>query len=1366
MSEAKETLVEASGSDEKGSRSPKLDPNGIVDEYLSQADWKVKENSNVSYSLSGLMLHATDTIIRNYTLEKVYPDEVTKAHREGAFHIHDLGMGITGYCAGWSLGQLLAEGLNGVPGKVACSPPKHLDTALLQIVNFLGATQNEFAGAQAFSSVDTYLAPFVREDGMDYREVKQAMQTFMFNLNSTSRWGGQCVSEDTEALTSNGWKKYWEIKEEDEIATFNIETEKVEYLKPDQIAVYDYDGYLIRLKNRIQDQLVTPNHRVVRKKFNAEKSPDASNFEFVEAEDLFNFKTPPLVPISGISSSTEEFVAEWEEGEIYGEGLVEGLACERCGSPVRLVRSGAYQCAEEGEFCRVIPTEKGYGKAKSDEICSDAILEIIAWTITEGNLDERGRIYIYQSVKNQENCEEIRGCLKEAGFSWDEREEDSGFGGPCVRFRLGQSSSRKIRKYLNDIHKIPDFISRLSPRQIKLFVDTYAMGDGSGNPSEAKQSHIYTKDKETKDRIQALCSLCGYGTTNRCQEHNGVWEISLIRHDVASITNLEKVPYRGKVWCPTSKNGTFIARRKGKVFITGNTLFTNITLDWTVPEPMKGEHVVVGGEIMDRTYEDYQEEMDMINRALIEVMLEGDMNGRPFTFPIPTYNVTPEFPWDSENSRLLFEMTAKYGLPYFQNFVNSDLNPEDVRSMCCLTGDTKIISKGDRGISYRSIRDIRNTKDPKVLIEGRFEPAEWIELESDEIVKVRLANNLEIKMTPEHLCITKDGIKRADELTEEDWMPFSLRGYEGEGGSPELGRFIGLFVAEGSFNDNGIVFSLSPEEDGLTRFIKDFASKYYGANSSSEEVKQGVGNGARVVRIFSKPLMYLVRSFIGGRRAHKKHLKSKVFGMSREFREGFWKGWREGDNTSRGRICTSSEILAEDAVALISSLGSVAGKYTDKRGSAEGKLGNRNLYMVRPYSFGSSNESRIPSDRKLKKARELREKGLSYRKIAEKVGLSSTTVHRWLNEKVVSESGKRTFYKDVYELDEDRERVWIKIKKISEEERNNKVYDFSMNTDGHVFQLANGLITHNCRLQLDKRELMRNMTGGLFGSGEKTGSLGVVTINMPQIGYLSESKVEFFEQLEFLMNLARISLERKREIVERNMERGLMPYSKRYLGTMENHFSTIGLNGMNEATLNLLGADIVSREGHEFAEETLEFMRDRLKEFQEATGNLYNLEATPAEGTCYRLARIDKRKYPDIITAGDGTPYYTNSTQLPSPTDLDLFESLEHQEPLQNKYTGGTVFHMFLGERLYDGESSGGLLRKVCHNTRLPYVTLTPTYSICQNHGYLAGEQPTCQSCGEETEVYSRVVGYYRPVKNWNEGKQEEFKDRPLYEAG
>ena len=418
--------------------------------------------------------------------------------------------------------------------------------------------------------------------------------------------------------------------------------------------------------------------------------------------------------------------------------------------------------------------------------------------------------------------------------------------------------------------------------------------------------------------------------------------------------------------------------------------FTNITLDWTVPKDLAELNCIVGGKEMDFKYKDCQKEMDMVNRAFIEIMIEGDANGRGFSYPIPTYSITKDFDWgEKENNKLLFEMTAKYGTPYFSNYINSDMEPSDVRSMCC-------------------------------------------------------------------------------------------------------------------------------------------------------------------------------------------------------------------------------------------------------------------------------------------------------------------------------------------------------------------------------------------RLRLDLRELRRK-SGGYFGSGESTGSIGVVTINLPRIAYLAENEADFYERLEKLMNIAARSLKIKRNVITKLLNEGLYPYTKRYLGSFDSHFSTIGLVGMNEVGLNAkwLREDLTHEKTQKFAKDVLNFMREKLSDYQEEYGDLYNLEATPAESTSYRFAKHDKELYPDIITAADGdeAPYYTNSSHLPVGYTSDIFEALDIQDDLQTLYTSGTVFHAFLGERLNDWQSAAKLVRTIAENYKLPYYTISPTYSVCSKHGYISGEVYKCPTCGNETEVYSRITGYYRPVKNWNDGKTSEFKHRKVYDA-
>lgn len=814
-------------------------------------------------------------------------------------------------CVGWDLEDLLASGFRGVRGKIESRPAKHFDVALMQIVNFMYTLQGEAAGAQALSSFDTLLAPFIRVDNLDYKQVKQSMQKFLFNMNVPTRVGFQCLSEDTDILTPEGWKNYRRVKKGSVIKTFNLEKKIIEDSVVRKVFSRQYSGTMYNLKNRIQDQLISPGHRIVRNKFSTDR------YCLEEIENASRLKSPLIMPIAA-------------------------------------------------------------GNRNKEAKLNDEQIKLMAWIISEGTIEKKKerrvcyRVTIYQSaLRNKKNCDEIRGLLKHFGLSYSERDSKASLGMPVKMMRLDAESSRKIHGWFStrdSVKFIPKQLLDMSQRQSRIFLETYIKGDGF------EKSKISLTDERLLDQLQQIIVNSGYGFTVLERPptigKKTIFVLRVIRHENTYVSDIRKVNYKGVIWCPNTDNETVIARRNGKVFITGNTPFTNITMDLTPPSFMKNQPVIIGGKPQDTTYGDYQKEMDMMNRAFAETMLEGDASSRPFTFPIPTYNVTKDFPWDKEELKAIWQMTAKYGIPYFANFINSDMKPDDVRSMCC-------------------------------------------------------------------------------------------------------------------------------------------------------------------------------------------------------------------------------------------------------------------------------------------------------------------------------------------------------------------------------------------RLRIDNRELKKR-GGGLFGSHPLTGSTGVVTINLPRIAYEAENDEDFFDILERRMELAKESLIIKREVLEQFTKSGLYPYSKFYLrrikesqGTYwKNHFSTIGIIGMNDALLNFSGHDIAQPEGRAFATKVLEFMRDKLADFQQETGDIFNLEATPAEGTSYRLARIDRKLYPKIKIYNlerygkkDAKPYYTNSTQLPVGHTDDIFKALELQDQLQTKYTGGTVLHGFIGEKLPSIEATKTLVKTIAENFHLPYFTLTPTFSICPHHGYLKGEHEYCPKCDEESGI-------------------------------
>ncbi|MFW5888315.1 MAG: ribonucleoside triphosphate reductase [Patescibacteria group bacterium] len=908
-----------------------INSNELIEGYLEKTDWKVRENSNMDYSLQGLNNHLSSAISSNYWLNKVYTSKIRNAHKEGDMHIHDLQL-IAPYCAGWDLKDLLMKGFGGVSGKVESKSPKHFRAALGQAINFLYTLQGEVAGAEAFANVDTYLAPFIRYDNLDYDRVKQSLQEFLYNINIPTRVGFQCMSEDTEILGEDGWKKHGQVKEGDNIATFNVEGGYLEYLPVKRKFARKYKGKMYNLKNRISDQLISPEHRVVRKKFNS----DSYTLEKIEKVEQLN--SPFIVPVGS-------------------EGNVKGSA-----GP------------------------------------SEDVIKLIAWVVSEGSMDKgergSGRISIYQSrLRSGEDYKEIKEICANLKLEYTEREQ-KGLGEKCNVLRFNADGTRKILKYFGvkkeqGVKFIPSDILNLDAEGAKLFLETYLKGDGHDN------CKITTSSRRIKDELLQVAANAGYGATTLERKPDNElskktrYIIRLIRHKDTYINHIEKVDYEGVIWCPNTDNETVVARRNGKIFITGNTPFTNITLDLSPSKTLGEENVIIGGELKKEKYKDFQKEMDMFNTAFAELMTEGDSKGRVFTFPIPTYNITEQFPWDSPVAEKIYEMTARYGIPYFSNFINSDMDPDDARSMCC-------------------------------------------------------------------------------------------------------------------------------------------------------------------------------------------------------------------------------------------------------------------------------------------------------------------------------------------------------------------------------------------RLRLDNREL-RKRGGGLFGSNPLTGSIGVVTINLPRIGYLSKTKEEFYDRLAFIMQTAHESLEIKRDMLEKFTDRGLYPYASYYLSDIkerfgnywQNHFSTIGLVGMNEASRNLLGEDIASEKGCEFAKEALDFMRDTLMSYQDKTDNLYNLEATPAEGTSRSLAGKDKDRYPDIVVANNdrvekegATPYYTNSSLLPVGYTDDLFEALDLQNDLQAKYTGGTVFHAFVGEAMPSAEATKKLVQKISYNYNLPYFTISPTFSICPVHGYLFGEHKYCPKCDQENGAAENNNTYHSPQQK--SGEQEE----------
>ena len=796
--------------------------------------------------------------------------------------------------------------------------------------------------------------------------------------------------------------------------------------------------------------------------------------------------------------------------------------------------------------------------------------------------------------------------------------------------------------------------------------------------------------------------------------------------------------------------------------------FSNFTFDWTVPDDLAELNCIVGGKEVDFKYKDCKREMDMVNKAFMEIMMEGDWNGRGFQYPIPTYSITKDFDWDEgiPNNKLLFEMTAKYGIPYFSNYVNSDMSPNDIRSMCVLP-DTMVWVRFNGKTRHITIKELYDTCDNydsvKILSKHGYrdiKEAQRFEY-SGRMLRITTKSGKVLTITPDHRQVVfdtpdemwyeKDGFKRLFTKGEDktDWELVDNR----------FNKSYGLIKKYGYELKVGDYLSCRNPNAGELR--KGMTYEDYFGKDRAEKIKNKFSEDRKGKTPWNKGISTpdSVREKISS--TLKGH---PVTDFCRQKSSERWLG----DNNPKhkcgsfheGRInCTVSNYEYEFAKEL-DSLG---------------------IEYVHQYVINNEGRDYVP-DFYIPSKNMIIELETNYRYSE----CSYNDFHRIFDD---SRERYETFVKMGYNVlvfnpkkDSSSYRQYInsvdEIVSIEDILYEGYVYDVEVNCDDveeslkdiyHTFY-ANEILTGNCcRLRLDLRELRRK-SGGYFGSGENTGSIGVVTINMPRLAYNSKTKEEFYKRLVKLMDISARSLKVKRNVITQllEQEQSLYPYTKRYLGKFDNHFSTIGLVGMNECCLNAnwVKKDISSKEGYEFTKEVLDFMRNKLSDYQEEYGDLYNLEATPAESTAFRFALHDKKDFPNIITAGDeteGSPYYTNSSHLPVSYTEDIFSALDIQDDLQTRYTSGTVFHAFLGEKLPSWQSAMNLTRKIAENYKLPYFTFSPTYSICKEHGYIKGEEWTCPECGKPTEVYSRVTGYYRAVQNFNDGKQHEFKDRKEY---
>ena len=1260
---------------DKAEGSTLVDCNQTIGEYVGFSDWRIKANANTTYSNAGLVNNTAGKVVANYWLDKIYSPEEGAAHRNGDYHIHDLDS-LSGYCAGWNLRTLLSEGFNGVRSRVNSRPPKHFREALGQMANFLGILQSEWAGAQAFSSFDTFLAPYVFRDKLPFKEVKKAIRSFVYNLNVPSRWG-QCVNSSYKCLRGDGkWVSHQDLKVGDSIYVVDVKTGALKKDTVTHVNVFNAPETMHRYSNEHGFSFdVTPNHRVIYK-------TGSNPFAIKESSELISKKGPVYIPISSWGAQTpESFMGN--EYDIDDELLefITFIMCDGC------------IVSQEGKSPRLefYKSPSRYGCDRFEELC--AIL----------NID----------------------------YSVSEDKSDKFEGSYCNKYRLKNNEvvSQVISMLGGDKHKCPDFMSKLSPRQAYIVLDTWVMLDGNFDGTHWK---MQADTREIQEMLAFLTVITGkaaalkervIGDNKAATAYTNIY-----KRGCRECTIEEVRPKESTVWCPTTNTGTFVCMTdEGYIFLTGNSPFTNVTIDWTVPADLKEDMPLRGcvhlfddvkddPELIekakergvespdDMSYKHFQPEMNVIQKAYYEVMTEGDSTGQPFTFPIPTVNITEDFDWEGENVPILFENAAKIGSSYFQNFVGSQYKidengnrvedeeaykPSAVRSMCPLDYNEKVVVRSRWDAMFAPIGEVykRHCKGAKYecFYNGEWIPAKVVQVLPQKLYHITLANNSVYKMGAKHeQPILRDGEKllvTAENIRPGDMIPFNTSVIDAKiiNSSYELGYAVGAYLGDGSKDGSGINYSLdaASKDDETEKRLKTFWE------GMGYRVSVTVSNNCRSVRIGAGSYD-VIKKYFSGDSAISKSIASNILSQSVEMRTGLVDGYiaTDGDHT-KSRIWTSSKAMVEDLIAVFNSLGIKA--YCSFKDTRDGRLGTNAFYAV------------------------------SYIKERENQKGKYTTV--------------------------DGQLYWL-VTSVEEKDNRKSLYCLSTDSEHHLFILKDGLVTHNCRLQLDLNEL-RKRGNGLFGSAESTGSIGVVTINLARLGYRFKGDKEgLYKELDRLMDMAKSTLEKKRKLIAELYDRGLYPYTKRYLpGGFINHFSTIGVNGGNEMIRNFTNdeQDITTEWGAKFAEDLLNHIRERMKEFQKETGNLYNLEATPAEGTTHRFAREDAKRYPDIIQAGKpGQNYYTNSSQLPSWYTQDLFKALKMQDNLQTRYTGGTVFHMYMSEAISSPEACRDIVRKVLTNFKMPYITVTPLFSVCEKHGYLKGQHEHCPLCDEEIlEKYS-----------------------------
>lgn len=1359
----------------------------LVDAYLSKADWRVNENANVHFSLQGLNNYISSEISKSYWLNKIYPPEIREAYKNGAIHIHDLNL-LSAYTY---YGKEVVIAKN-EQNKIYVISFEQLYEMINEEEHLIDKEKEVYV---------KYPQDFYVLDKNGWTKIlrifKKRKHKSMHFIKSR---GGRSiiVTEDHPMITKEGEKSANTVlPEKDYLFTVDY----LELLKNEHL----YSVNQIDLLKELIDRKLY----IIKNGTSEKKGRDKIYFNSISIKEIENISDEKGVIHTSTHIAPRFINLTHDFGYAIGFAIAEGYLSYDDKRPrcidlssknyeyISKVRDGFaennfYGCIEKRNdlyvfrirncFLRFLFEEVFKIKPGSRHIAlpvnilmynKDFVKGVIAGVIDgDGNIESNKTTINIRTASRTllEMCSVVMSLL---GLTPRDRNVE---GQGSVRQYNGRIIKQNYPIYGVSFRKKSE-VQLNSDKYQKCFISEKAWHDETTN-----EWHLVINNEQTEIPDNYIYDITTESTTLIV---NGMWNHNCVGWDLQDLLRVGFRGLKGRVesnppkhfrvalmqavnFLYTLQNETagasafsnfdtllapFIAydnltykqvKQCMQEFLfninvptrtAGQVPFTNITLDITVPSHLKDQAVIIGGIPQDKTYGEFQEYMDMFNQALFECMMEGDASGRVFSFPIPTINITKEFDWHRPVVKQMLELTAKYGTFYFANFVNSDMKPEDTYSMCCrLRLDKKELQRKGGGLFGANALTGCYDEQTEILTKNGWKYFKDLTMD-DEIYTVTKDNVIEIHKPVRLFTYDYDG----------EMIRFKSKSFD-------------LLVTP---NHRMYVYDIHQKYNTFVEAEKFNPSRHYipkYANWKGEE----------------KELFILPEVTMRNSHSYIKETINIPMDSWLKFL-GIWiaEGSIDNDNIApshgyRVVITQKKENISQEIEQMLKEL-----PFNFTKKDEHFIIHNKQLWFYLKR-FGKQPQRFIPAEIKQLSKRQLSilfewllkgdghvrkttnqinlwttSKQLSddIQEIMVKLGYVSTVTIKHVNNKKYFIKGREiTFKHNVFNVGLQSTKYYVFRKKhINREYYKGKVYCCEV-PNNTVFVRRNGKTTW-------------------CGN-----SIGVVTINLPRIGYLSASEKDYFERLEALMNLAKNSLEIKRKVLERLTEMGLYPYAKFYLRSVKektghywsNHFSTIGIIGMNESIANAKWFDtsgIWTEEGKAFALKVMDFMREKLIQYQEETGNFYNLEATPAEGTSYRFAKIDKQHFPDIITQGNGDPYYTNSTWLPVGFTESLHYILDHQDELQSKYTGGTVQHIFLGKSP-DPEKLGNFIMSVFTKYKLPYISITPTFSICKEHGYIEGEHSVCPKCGAECEIYSRVVGYIRPVNYWNNGKKAEFKDR------